>query len=121
METDDYFPNDDFFPDISNLFSDMALNGDNNTAGSSSGPYVFVPSFYEIVMFFLLLATTSGSLSANVLLFSISLDMFLLYSMVICVTSLISNFLVMFYPMFYLIKSWGKLLIYSTGYPYQRR
>jgi hypothetical protein len=29
-------------------------------------------------------------------------------------TSLISNFLVMFYPMFYLIKSWGKLLIYST-------
>ncbi|KAK1595908.1 hypothetical protein QYE76_018330 [Lolium multiflorum] len=25
-EADDYFPNDDFFPDISNLFSDMALN-----------------------------------------------------------------------------------------------
>nr|XP_051192286.1 uncharacterized protein LOC127305803 [Lolium perenne] len=24
-EADDYFPNDDFFPDISNLFDDMAL------------------------------------------------------------------------------------------------
>ncbi|XP_071683400.1 uncharacterized protein [Lolium perenne] len=113
-EADDYFPNDDFFPDISNLFSDMALNSDNGNAGSSSGPYVFLLSFYEIIILFLLLATSSGSLSANILLFSISLDMFLLYSMVICMTSLISNFLVMFYPMFYLIKSWGKLLIYST-------
>ncbi|KAK1645538.1 hypothetical protein QYE76_063343 [Lolium multiflorum] len=37
-EADDYFPNDDFFPDISNLFSDMALNSDNGNAGSSSGP-----------------------------------------------------------------------------------
>ncbi|KAK1662259.1 hypothetical protein QYE76_050418 [Lolium multiflorum] len=39
-EADDYFPNDDFFPDISNLFSDMALNSDNVNAGSSSGPHV---------------------------------------------------------------------------------
>jgi hypothetical protein len=31
-EADDYFPNDDFFPDISNLFSDMALNSDNVNA-----------------------------------------------------------------------------------------
>jgi hypothetical protein len=53
-EADDYFPNDGFFPDISNLFSDMALNNDtsNANAGSSSKPYVFLPSFYEIMMFF---------------------------------------------------------------------
>ncbi|KAK1626296.1 hypothetical protein QYE76_000611 [Lolium multiflorum] len=37
-EADDYFPNDDFFPDISNLFGDMALNSDNGNAGSSSAP-----------------------------------------------------------------------------------
>ncbi|XP_071683135.1 uncharacterized protein [Lolium perenne] len=40
-EADDYFPNDDFFPDISNLFSDMALNSDNGNTGSSSGPNEF--------------------------------------------------------------------------------
>ena len=113
-EADDYFPNDDFFPDISNLFSDMALNSDNANAGSSSGPYVFLPSFYEIMMFFLLLATCSGSLSGNILLLSISLDLLLLYSMVICMTSLISTFLVMFYLLFSLIKSWGNLLIIPT-------
>jgi hypothetical protein len=33
-EADDYFPNDDFFPDINNLFSDMALNSDNANVGS---------------------------------------------------------------------------------------
>jgi hypothetical protein len=48
------------------------------------------------------------------LLLSICLDLLLLYSMVICMTSLVSNFLVMFYLLFSLIKSWGKLLIYST-------
>jgi hypothetical protein len=45
-KADDYFPKDDFFPDINNLFGDMALNGDNvNTnanASSSSGRYVFL-------------------------------------------------------------------------------
>ncbi|KAK1662257.1 hypothetical protein QYE76_050416 [Lolium multiflorum] len=44
-EADDYFPNDDFFPDISNLFSDMALNSDNVNAGSSSGPHYSPVSF----------------------------------------------------------------------------
>ncbi|KAK1627109.1 hypothetical protein QYE76_001424 [Lolium multiflorum] len=44
-EADDYFPNDDFFPDISNLFSDMALNGDNVNAGSSSAPHYSPVSF----------------------------------------------------------------------------
>ena len=98
-EADDYFPNDDFFPGISNLFNDMALNSDtaNANAGSSSEPYVFLPSIYEIMMFFLLLAACLGSLSGNILLLSISLDLFLIYSMVICMTSLISTSLVMFY------------------------
>jgi hypothetical protein len=105
MEADDYFPNDDFFPDISNLFSDVALNSDTANAGSSSASYVFLPSFYEIMMLLLLLATCSGCLSGNLLLVSISLDLLLLCSMVICMTSLISIFLAMFYLLFYLIKS----------------
>ncbi|KAK1684807.1 hypothetical protein QYE76_045655 [Lolium multiflorum] len=44
-EADDYFPNDDFFPDISNLFNDMALNSDNVNVGSSSGPHYSPVSF----------------------------------------------------------------------------
>jgi hypothetical protein len=44
-EADDYFSNDDFFPDISNLFSDMALNSNNANAGSSPGPYAFFALF----------------------------------------------------------------------------
>ncbi|KAK1607351.1 hypothetical protein QYE76_031024 [Lolium multiflorum] len=44
-EADDYFPNEDFFPDISNLFNDMALNGDNVNAGSSSAPHYSPVSF----------------------------------------------------------------------------
>jgi hypothetical protein len=43
---DDVFPNEDFFPDIDNLFGDMSLT-DNNTNGSSASapaptPYVFL-------------------------------------------------------------------------------
>jgi len=49
-DADDYFPNDDFFLDINNLFRDMALNGDNvnatANAGSSSEPYVFLPRIF---------------------------------------------------------------------------
>ncbi|KAK1649667.1 hypothetical protein QYE76_067472 [Lolium multiflorum] len=44
-EAGDYFPNDDFFPDISSLFSDMALNSDNVNAGSSTAPHYSPVSF----------------------------------------------------------------------------
>jgi hypothetical protein len=49
-EAPDYFPKDDFFPDISNLFRDMVLKGDTANAGSSCRPYVLLPSAYEILL-----------------------------------------------------------------------
>jgi hypothetical protein len=112
----DYFSNNDFLLDINNLFGNMALNGDtvNTNAGSSSGPYVFLPSTYEIILQLLFLAICIGSLLGNILFLPISLDLLLFYSMVICMTNLISTFLVMFYLPFSSIKLWERLLIFPT-------
>jgi hypothetical protein len=46
LREDDVFPNEDFFPDIDNLFSDMSLTDDNTNKSSPSAlalapvPYV---------------------------------------------------------------------------------
>src|SRR5438105_11903188 len=42
--TEDFFPNDDFFPDVDSLFVDMTTpdNTDNPIGSSSSAPYVFL-------------------------------------------------------------------------------
>jgi hypothetical protein len=43
-DTDDFFPDEDFFPDISSLYENMGDNGDipNANMGSSSSLYVFL-------------------------------------------------------------------------------
>jgi hypothetical protein len=50
---EDVFPNEDFFPDIDNLFSDMSLTDDNTNDGLASGPvptpYVF-PYYLSQIM-----------------------------------------------------------------------
>jgi hypothetical protein len=45
-----------FFPDIDNLFDDMALNDTTDNAGSSPGPYVILPHIHEIMLETLFLA-----------------------------------------------------------------
>jgi hypothetical protein len=35
---EDVFPNEDFFPDIDNLFGDMSLTDDNTNGCSASAP-----------------------------------------------------------------------------------
>jgi hypothetical protein len=51
---EDVFPNEDFFPDIANLFSDMSLTGDNTNGGSTSAPaptpYMFLYYLSQIMI-----------------------------------------------------------------------
>jgi hypothetical protein len=55
---EDVFPNEDFFPDIDSLFSDMSLGGDNTNNGPSSAPasYVILCHLFQIKLQFLLLS-----------------------------------------------------------------
>ena len=54
---DDHFPNDDFFPDLGNLFlNDMADNGNANSSGSApAAQYVFLSVLYEMFLQFVCL------------------------------------------------------------------
>jgi hypothetical protein len=53
-KADNFFPNDDFFPNINNLFDNMGDNTNNANvkvnASSSSGLYVILPLLYEIML-----------------------------------------------------------------------
>jgi hypothetical protein len=99
---DDVFPNEDFFPDIDNLFGDMSLTNDNTNDGSASAsvptPYVFM--IFAFVLQFLGLA--------------IDLDMLSSYRSLVNMISLISMFSSIFCSLFSWIKSSGKLLIFPT-------
>ena len=51
----DYFPNDEFFPDISGLFIDDM--GDNlDVAAAAAAPYIYLSFLYDILLEFLCLA-----------------------------------------------------------------
>src|SRR5438132_12386012 len=49
---EDFFPNDDFFPDIDSLFVDMSTpdNTGNPIGSSSFAPYVLLPYLLEIML-----------------------------------------------------------------------
>ena len=54
---DDYFPNDDFFPDIGNLFIDdnMTDTGNNTAATTAAATYASLSHLYEILLQFICL------------------------------------------------------------------
>jgi hypothetical protein len=102
---DDVFPNEDFFPDIDNLFGDMSLTDDNTNGGSASAlaptPYVFL--IFAFVLQFLGLAIDLDML-----------DMFCSYRSLVNLVSLISMFLAILCLLFSWIKYHGKFLIFPT-------
>lgn len=82
MDIDDHFPNDDFFPDVDNLFNDMASE-DVDTKSSASAPaavtYVFLFFPLEVLPEFLVLVFVLdmlGSTSYMQLALLYALDMF---------------------------------------------
>ena len=112
-DSDDNFPDDDYFPDINNLFDDMGDNGANinanaNGAAPVPAPYVIFLHLFEIML--------------QTLLIAICLDMLFAHYPLDCMTSLISLLLVMFYLLFLWIKSCDILLIFPTiQKPYYRQ
>jgi hypothetical protein len=50
MDADEFFLNDDFFPNISSLYDDMGDNTDNANVSSSAVPYVLLILLVEIMM-----------------------------------------------------------------------
>ena len=97
----EFFPNDDFFPDIGSLFiNDM---GDNVNATASAAA-----TLYDLLIFLL-------EIFLEFLLTVVSLDLFGLSTVLVDrLISLILVILVIICLLFSRIKSFAKLLIYST-------
>ena len=57
-DADDHFPNDDFFPNVDNLFADIAGEDvDPKISASVATPYVFMFFLFKILPQFLVLAS----------------------------------------------------------------
>ena len=111
-DSDDYFPDDDFFPDVNNLLDDMA--GEDTKPKTSAYvaaavPYVFFLFLLDVLPKFLVLASTLDTFG-----YSSYLQMLFTFSLSDCMTCFISVILVMLYLVFLLIKLFGKLLIFPT-------
>ena len=111
-DANDTFPNDDFFPDIDDLFDDMGDNTNNGHASASVQYVLISPMFrfmFQIMVQFLVLAFGVDMLSSNSLL-----RMIFAYCLKVHMTSLIHVIVVMFYLLFSWIKFCGKLLTFPT-------
>ena len=97
----DYFPNDDFFPGIGNLFIDeMGDNGDDSGSAPAT-TYVFQSFLFEILLQFLFIVLGVGLISTATILVDHMISLILVVP-------------VMNYSLFSWIKSYAKLLISST-------
>jgi hypothetical protein len=110
--TNDSFPDEDFFPDISVLYiDDMANDADANAnananlnANPPAAPYAIRSYLFQ----FLVLA-----FGVDVICLSV-LDMICLSILLVCMIRLIPAIIIMLYYWLFRIKSYGKLLIFST-------
>jgi hypothetical protein len=103
---DDVFLNEDFFPDIDNLFGDMSLTDDNTNCGSASAP---APTPYVFLIFAFVLQFLGLAIDLDML------DMFGSYRSLVNMVSLISMFLAILCLLFSWIKYHGILLIFPTS------
>ena len=104
--SDHDFPDDNFFPDVNNLLGNLNM-GDNNDAAAAvaaaaapAAPYVFFSFLFEIMLE--LVAIRTG------------LDWICSSSLLVRMASLIYIIYVMFYLLYFWIKSFGNLLIVLT-------
>ena len=112
-DSDDSFPNDDFFPDIGNLFLDDM--GDNvNTNANADVNTNAGTLMYDVFLLFLQITNMLLNIVFPTLCVVICLQLYS-YSLSGYMSSLICVFLVMFFLLFISHKSLGKLLIFPTG------
>ena len=111
-DTNDHFPNDDFFPDVDNLFDDMAgedVDPKSSAHVAAAILYVFFLFLSEALPQFLVLV-----FALDMFGYSSYMQMLFTFSLSDRMTCYTSATLVMLYLAFLLIKSYGKLLIFST-------
>jgi hypothetical protein len=108
--TDDSFPEEDFFPDISALYiDDMADDaGANANANPPAAPYAICSYLFQFLLQFFILA-----FGVDVIYLSL-LDMIYSSILLVCMIRLIPAIIIMLYYCLFRIKCYGKLLIYST-------
>ena len=97
----EFFPNDDFFPDIGSLFIDDMGDNSNANASAAAAPYDYLIFLFMILLQFLLVVVALDSLYLS----TIQVDRMI---------SIILVILVINYLLFSRIKSIAKLLIFST-------
>jgi hypothetical protein len=116
--TDDSFPDEDFFPDISSLYiDDMAddaganananLNANANV-NPPAAPYAICTHLFQFMLQFLVLAFGIDVISLFVL------DVICSSILLVRMIRLIPAIIIMLYYWLFWIKSFGKLLIFST-------
>jgi hypothetical protein len=118
--TDDSFPDEDFFPDISSLYiDDMADNTGANANANANlnananppvAPYAIYSYLFQFLLQFLVLA-----FGVDVICLSV-LDVICSSILLVCMIRLIPAIIIMLYYWLFRIKSYSKLLIYSTIY-----
>jgi hypothetical protein len=122
--TDDSFPDEDFFPDISALYiDDMAddagananINANTNAnlnanANPPAAPYAICSYLFQFRLQFLVVALGIDVISLSVI------DVICSSILLVCMIRLIPAIIIMLYYWLFRIKSYGKLLIYSTKY-----
>ena len=100
---DDHFPNDDFFPDLGNLFLDDDMSDAvDNTAAAAAAPYVSLSHLYEILLQFICLVFAVDWICLSTVRDLLDVCMLSLFATVILCLAL------------FRIKSYAKLLIYAT-------
>jgi hypothetical protein len=113
QSSNDEFPNDEFFPGISNL--NMGDNSDttvvanvNATAALNVAPYVFQESMFQLLLEFLVLVFGVDAFGLS------CLDVIYSSTMLVCMISFITIYVIMLCQLLVRIKSYGNLLMYST-------
>ena len=134
--TDASDSDDDFLPDVENLLDDMA--GEDTDPKSSASvaavPYVFFFFLLEVLLQFLILVFALDMLDSisymqpailsalDMFSYGSYMNMLFTFSLSDCMNCCIFAILVMFYLLFLLIKSFGKLLIFpAIQKPYYRQ
>jgi hypothetical protein len=120
--TDDPFPDEDFFSDISGLYIDYMANDAgananlnantnatlNTNANPPAAPCAICSYLFQFLLQFLVLV-----FRINVICLSV-LDVICLFILLVCMIRIIHAIILMLYYWLFRVKSYSKMLIYST-------
>ena len=108
--SDDEFPNDDFFPDVTNLFDNLNMGDAAATAAATIQPtlYVIFNCLFQIMLEFFDLAFGVDVIGLS------CIDVICSSTLLICIIGFSTVCMIMFYQFIIRIKSYGLLLIFPT-------